>query len=109
VSISPEGDIVVSGGTESDDMPLGAHPLRSSREARDGFFVQLTSDLTHVNYGTYVGGNGSDDIRSMWMSETGQVALVGSTGSTDYPAVNALQSGNFDGNGSVVVTLLSLE
>jgi len=86
------GNVVIAGWTDSADFPTTADALHPSRVAhRDAFLLKLsTADGTLV-YGTYLGGDHSDQAEALAIASDGTIYLAGSTDSTDYPTVNALQ------------------
>src|SRR4029450_11335585 len=45
-----------------------------------------------LSYSTFLGGNGVDDARSIATDSTGSVYITGSTTSTNFPGVGAIQS-----------------
>ncbi len=96
------GNIFLVGHTESADYPVTAGAIQKRYGgAGDGTLIILKSDGTAVNYSTYIGGSGDDLIRSLTIGPEGEIYLVGSTGSKDFPvtpgAVQSELKGQSDG------------
>lgn len=58
----------------------------------DGFIAKLNSGGTALIYSTYMGGGADDYVIGLAGSASGAAYLAGTTGSIDFPAVNALQT-----------------
>ena len=67
----------------------------------DGALAKFSPDGSKLLYATYLGGSGEDLIRSVALGTNGELYLVGSTSSKDFPVTpNAAQgklAGNSDG------------
>ena len=107
-----EGNAFFVGHTTSHDFPITHDALqmayRSGKVARDGdgLFVVLSADGSKLNYATFLGGSGDDLIRSVAIDPDGEVYLVGSTSSRDFPVTsNAVQT-HLAGNADAFVVKL---
>jgi len=93
--------VYVAGHTQSRDFPVtpGA-PQAALGGKSDCFFAKLSPNGGRLLYATCLGGKGADLIRSVALGPKGEVYLVGSTNSADFPVtVNAVQktlAGNAD-------------
>lgn len=88
------GDVYVTGRTTSLDFPGtvgGAQPTSPSRSSfSDGFVTRLNSDLSSILQSTYLGGStGNDSTGIAIHPASGEVYVVGSTNSTDFPGIGA--------------------
>ncbi len=102
----PEGNIFIVGHTTSKDYPLTSGALQSKYGGGkrqwdgDGALAMLSPEGSRLLYSTYFGGSGDDLIRSIALGPNGEIYLVGSTTSPDFPVTsNAVQkslSGNAD-------------
>ncbi len=72
----------------------GAFQSTNSAGSQDAFFSQIKSDGSGFLYSTYLGGSNTDSGNAMALDPAGDAFLAGSTSSTDFPVVNAVQSGN---------------
>lgn len=84
VAVGPEGDVFVAGTTGSPDFPTTvlAHQ-RSRRGPEDAFVARLSSDLSTLEFGTYVGGDASETGADVAVGSRGAPTVVGRTASGD--------------------------
>ena len=88
VGLDPEGNPVVAGITESDDLPVtgGAFQKRRGGQA-DAFLMQLDRSGQKVLFSTYYGGSGVDqagyDGGNVAVAATGTIWMAGLTNSHD--------------------------
>jgi hypothetical protein len=81
------GDVYVAGQTSSTNFPhtLGA-VLSSYGGAGDAFVARLNGSLTLFIQSTYLGGSGTERIQALAIHPTnGDIYVVGSTSSTNFP------------------------
>ncbi len=98
VGLTPSGDIVITGSTNRDEMPL-VNSLDDTRSDTDIFIMRLDSTGSRVLYSTYFGGSDTDRPNAMAIDSEGNIVVVGYTYSYDYPLVNAadlVHQGNVD-------------
>src|SRR5262249_44360267 len=60
--------------------------------ARDAFVAQLSPDAGRLVYATYLGGSGGDYGYGIALDGSGAAYVGGSTDSTNFPVLGALQS-----------------
>jgi len=106
------GNILVVGHTTSPDLPVTPDALQTAfhagkrAEDGDGALAVLSPDGSRLVYTTFFGGSGDDLIRSVALGPNGEVYLVGSTSSPDFPVTpNALQT-ELGGNADAFVVKL---
>ena len=104
VAIAADGDIVVGGETASVDFPTagagadagcgidGVCDPNSGTPTADGFIARLSADLSHLGYGSYLGGAGDDRPLVITLDQAGRVYVAGYTDSADFPTT----AGSFD-------------
>jgi hypothetical protein len=106
VVVGDDGQIYVTGYTESwwnEDFPTTPGALQSvcgRQKARGPFnncdsdgFLMILDQTGAVTYATYLGGDGSDDVRGLALDSAGNVWLAGNTFAADFPTTpGALQS-----------------
>jgi hypothetical protein len=90
IAIAENGDILVSGGTESEDFPVTDDAIQLRPGGRvDFFFAQFDPDLGELRYSTFLGGTSKDVARSI--STTGNdIILVGAAMSSNFPLQDAI-------------------
>src|SRR5690606_31233702 len=95
VLIDSFGGIYVVATTSSPDFPVTNQAFQKSKGAgTDGCAFMLDSNLTQLNWSTFVGGNGDDALFSIRFNRDGDILLAGGTQSTDLPvSSDALQKG----------------
>jgi hypothetical protein len=96
-TLDPKGNILVVGTTGSPDFPVTPDAVQKAYggggDGGDGVLAILSPDGSKLLYATYLGGSGDDLIRSLALGPNGEVYLVGSTSSADFPVTaGALQT-----------------
>jgi hypothetical protein len=92
IATDASGNAYITGVTGSTDFPIkGASQVTNAGE-NDAFVAALTSEGDALVFGTYLGGSSHDSGRSVALDRFGNVYVTGSTGSSDFPLVNPLQS-----------------
>jgi hypothetical protein len=102
IAVDFAGNAYIAGWTISTDFPtLNAFQGSHTNDAGgyDAFVTKLTAS-GGLSYSTYLGGNGYDQAYGIVVDPTGNAYVVGNTsGSTDFPTLNAVQSesgGSYD-------------
>ena len=102
LAVDSTGSAYVTGYTSSSNFPT-MNPLQPALAGdQDIFVTKLSPDGASLVFSTYLGGAGLDTIAAIALDSSNNVVLAGTTKSTDFPAVNALQptltgtSGNSD-------------
>jgi Beta-propeller repeat len=99
VAVDLIGNAYVTGYTGSTDFPT-VNPLQPIfGGSGDAFVAKINAAGTALIYSTYLGGTSVDpEIGSgIAVDSVGNAYITGTTGSTDFPTVNAFQAG-FGGN-----------
>ncbi len=109
VAVDSQGDILVSGGTDSTDFPVqnaiqgtaGGGPT-SNAITSDAFLTKLAGDGSAILFSTYWGGTGSEQATSVSVDASNNIILAGETTSTDFPTLNPLEG--IPANGGAQIT-----
>jgi hypothetical protein len=90
--------IYVTGSTQSSDFPVtaGAHDVTLAGFT-DAFVTKLDADGAALVYSTFLGGAATEDGTDIAVDGSGQVYLVGRTGSTDFPTTAGAFDTSFNG------------
>ena len=88
VAVDAAGNVYIAGTTSSPGFP-GA---TGSPAGIDLFVTKLDARGSTVLYSTYIGGSGIDEARAMTIDTLGNVYLVGSTTSPNFPTVSPRQA-----------------
>lgn len=112
VAIADNGDVLVAGETESPSFPTtpGAYDPTCDPAGTcvDGFVSRLSADGTRIVFSTFIGGSMSDRVVDLHLHESGDVTLIGRTGSINFPVTpGALNSGGAGGYHSFMSRLTS--
>ena len=104
-----KGNIFIVGQTESRDFPTTANALQSRYGGgkNDGALAVFSSDGSDLVYATYLGGSGSELIRSLALTANREVYLVGSTSSKDFPVTPDAAQTMLRGSGDAFVVKLT--
>jgi hypothetical protein len=86
VGIGDDDEVIFIGITESEDFPITDDAIQPSYRGgvSDGFLAVLSSDGALL-YSTFLGGSGSENLADFAMDPMGNMIIVGSTNSTDFP------------------------
>jgi hypothetical protein len=86
VGIGDDDEVIFIGITESEDFPITDDAIQPSYRGgvSDGFLAVLSSDGALL-YSTFLGGSGSENLADFAKDPMGNMIIVGSTNSTDFP------------------------
>jgi hypothetical protein len=91
VAVDSSGDAYVAGYTESTDFPTENPVQASNAGGLDAFVAEINPTGSALVYSTYLGGSGDENCYGLALDNSGNAYIMGSTASTDFPTVNALQ------------------
>ncbi len=93
IAVDPAtGDALLTGSASSTNFPTANALQPTNHGFGDVFVTRLRADGQALVYSTYLGGGGGEGGHGIAVvPTTGDVLLVGSTGSTNFPTANALQ------------------
>jgi hypothetical protein len=68
----------------------------------EGFLTILNNNLSAIEYSTYIGGDSTDQVNSIYIEDTDYIILAGETRSPDFPVtsdavIRKYSGGNSDG------------
>jgi hypothetical protein len=105
IAVDSAGNAYVTGATESTDFPT-VDPYQASNHDAEGlggtsvFVSKINSSGTALVYSTYLGGSGGGEAIkgelgfAITVDGAGDAYITGSTSSSDFPTVNAVQETN---------------
>src|SRR5579883_2486487 len=105
IAVDSAGNAYVTGDTTSTDFPTAKPFQGSSGGNQDAFVSKISPDGRTLVYSTYLGGSGGvvgsvESGSGIVVDAAGNAYVTGTTGSSNFPVVNALQpssSGGMDG------------
>ncbi len=98
IVVDGEGNAYVTGSTLSADFPGAGQPQATfagpfdPSNLGDAFVFKLAPDGRTVLFMTYLGGSGEEVADAIALDPQGNIVITGSTESTDFPTVNAIQA-----------------
>lgn len=91
IAVDAAGSVYVAGNTTSIDFPTTPDALERPNGNGGGFVVKLDASGSKLLYSTFVGGSATQSLITLALGPQGTLVVAGSTSSTDFPTVNALQ------------------
>ncbi len=107
IAADSSGNAYVTGSTSSAAFPTGNALQPALAGGQDGFVAKFNAAGSALLYSTFLGGSGTDESRAIAIDSSGSAYLTGSTGSKDFPTVNAFQPSNGGGFLDAYVTKIS--
>lgn len=101
IAVDSEGNVYVTGQTDSPDFPLANAFQPSISGNNNAFVAKLDSTGTMLLYSTYLGGSRSDRGNSIAVDPTGNAYVTGRVSSDDFPTtpdalLTSFRGGMFD-------------
>jgi Beta-propeller repeat len=99
IAVDGEGNAYVAGVTSSTDFPTvnpfqATNQSASATHSSNAFVTKLNAEGSQLVYSTYLGGSGVDTASGIAVDSVGNVYVVGSTSSTDFPTAAPFQATN---------------
>jgi hypothetical protein len=85
IVLDSSNDVLVTGWTDSENFPLVNAMDNELTGFREAFIMKLSGDDGSILFSTFLGGDYTDEGRGIVLNEAGEIYVVGSTGSTDFP------------------------
>ena len=106
IKIDNSGNVYLAGATSSSDFPVtsGSYDTTFNSGSYDAFVSKLDGNLQTVLASTYLGGSGYEYARSMSIDGSGDVYLVGTTSSSDFPVTTGVYDATHNGQEDVFVS-----
>jgi hypothetical protein len=109
LAIDGKGGVYVTGWTHAKDFPVvNEYQTQQSRLYSDVYVAKLIEDgsgIVSIAYSTYLGGEDYDYSYGIAIDNSGNAYVTGSTSSTEFPAVNAMQPTYQEGQDAFVTKL----
>ncbi|MDD4664245.1 MAG: hypothetical protein PHD83_06260, partial [Caldisericia bacterium] len=84
MAVLPNGNVVLSGNTNSQDFPVKRPVQGSIQGLFDGFLSVIAIDKKQTEFSTYLGGKNQDSIECITIQKDGSLMVAGSTQSPDF-------------------------
>jgi hypothetical protein len=105
IASDEEGNVFAVGGTWVTDFPV-LHAFQPGHAGFSEAFVTKLSNDGHLVWSTYLGGSSNESATGIALDEYGDIYVVGTTNSSDFPTLKASQKRNA-GNLDVFVSKFS--
>jgi Beta-propeller repeat len=108
IAVAASGTAYVTGSTFSTDFPVANPAQPNNAGGQDAFVTRFSADGNSLRFSTYLGGAGGTVVspemaQAISVDAQGNAYVVGVTGSTNFPRLNALQA-NIHGLSDAFVT-----
>jgi len=90
IAVDASGNAYVTGNTTANDFPI-VNGLKTTVSSSDAFITKLNPSGSGLLFSTLVGGTNDDFGNGIAVDSNGNIAIAGSTFSTDFPTVNAIK------------------
>ncbi len=91
VAIDAAGSVVLAGSTTSTALPTTAGFQKALLGSYDAFVAKLRADGAALTWSTYLGGSQDELTAVLALTAGGDVFVVGSTSSADFPSAGGFQ------------------
>lgn len=100
-AFSSDGRLILAGGTYSDNFPTTNNAYQKGLKGKqDGFFTVLNQNLSKIEYSTYLGGDSTDQVNSVYIEDPENILFAGETKSPDFPVTQDAMNGKYSGGNS---------
>ena len=101
-------NLFISGSTYSNDFPTSPNAYDDSFGGFfDSFVTSVSSNGSVLRFSTFLGGTDADLPREMVLDNDGNVILVGTTGSANFPTTSGVYQRTFKGTHDTFISKLS--
>lgn len=105
IDVDFSGNVYITGSTSSNDFPITDGAVDSQKKGNlDAFVTKMNSTGSNLIYSTFIGGNLDDYSQNIAVGYGGNVYIVGSTLSRDFPTTSKAFDISFNGFHDVFVT-----
>lgn len=106
LSLAPNGDILVAGGTESSDFPGPKGAVGNTFGGNiDGYIARISNNGAALIQSAFIGTAGIDQIYGIQFDRNGFLYVMGQT-TGSMPAINIPAGGFYQNNGKIFISKL---
>jgi beta-propeller repeat-containing protein/ASPM-SPD-2-Hydin domain-containing protein/HYDIN/CFA65/VesB family protein len=107
IAVDGSGEVYVTGMTYSTNFPSKNALQASNAGGFDAFVAKLNATGSDLVYSTYLGGSGTEYGQGIAVDSSGNAYVIGSTASTNFPTMKALQASNAGGGSDAFVAKIA--
>jgi len=86
LAVNNQGSIIACGMSRSTNFPLGSNPAQFTKSnGNDGVIISLSPTASAIFGGTFLGGNSEEKVTNLSISSTNEIAVIGTTSSSNFP------------------------
>ncbi len=93
MAVGPNGDVYLTGSTQSSNFPTH-NPVQSALKGTSDAFVVWINTSRTLGYSSYLGGTGTDSGVGITYNSKGKIFVTGGTASTDFTVTGGFQTAN---------------
>lgn len=110
-SFGLDGKIILAGQTYSVNYPITKNAYQKSMVGKeDGFFTIINKNLSKIYYSTFIGGDSTDQVNSVFVEDADNIILTGQTKSPNFPVTfDALDGKYIGGNADGFIMKFNLK
>ncbi len=98
IVVRSSGQAYVAGNTTSNNFPTTLFAFgRTAHGSMEGFVTSLAANAVTLNYSSYLGGAGDEEVFGLAVDGAGSAYVVGDTRSIDFPATPGAIDGEYAG------------
>jgi len=99
IAIDGSGRLAIAGTTDSPDLPIAAPSAQPGLAGQSDAFVALFSGDGDQRWGSYLGGDSTDEGNDIAFDRNGDLLLCGATVSFNFPTTSGSFQPKLNGNG----------
>lgn len=101
-------NIILAGETKSPDFPITSDAITKKYIGgnADGFLIRFNRKQNKPVYSTFIGGSRTDQLRYVAKTEMGEIVLVGTSASKDFPLTKDAPDQSIDAGMDLVLLIL---
>jgi hypothetical protein len=85
-----DGYPYLAGNTRSSDFPVTVGIIDTLLSDTDAFITKMTSDLSNLEFSTFLGGSDYEEIEAFNFDDRGNIIVGGMTSSKDFPTTSGV-------------------